>query len=298
MTFHFHPDPGVLDGLLVLVTLYLLAVGPGRSLLAPPGTAFPRRQAAWFMAGVTVLFLAVATPLDEISEQYLFSAHMFQHVLLIYPVAIFWLLGLPDWTLRPLVSMDWSRPLARLLTRPLVTFLVFNGLFYIWHLPPLYEWALRDSKIHFLEHAGFIGAALLVWWPILSPLKEFPRLPWGSQLLYLLAGSIVQIPLFGILTFSPDVLYPTYRDAPRLLALTALEDQQLGAVLMKLSAMLFMFGTLAIVFFRWYAEDRARGSRSAPPRQSRPSHNAGAGLLPPEPLPPEPTGAAPEPAGP
>lgn len=289
MTFHFHPDPGVLDGLLVLVTLYLLAVGPGRSLLAPPGTPFPRRQAAWFMAGVTVLFLAVATPLDEISEQYLFSAHMFQHVLLIYPVAIFWLLGLPEWTLTPLVDMDWSRPLARLLTRPVMTFVIFNGLFYVWHLPPLYEWALRDSKIHFLEHASFIGAALLVWWPILSPLSAFPRLDYGSQLLYLLAGSIIQIPLFGILTFSPSVLYPTYRDAPRLLALTALEDQQAGAIIMKLSAMAFMFGTLVVVFFRWYAEDRGAGSRRAPLAQSGPPHSAAAAPPPPGQNPPAPT---------
>jgi len=297
MTFHFHPDPGVIDGLLVLVTLYLLAIGPGRSLLAP-GEPFPRRQAAFFLAGVCVLFLAVATPLDEISERYLFSAHMFQHVLLIYPVAIFWLLGAPAWVLTPLVGMDWSRPLARLLTRPLVTFLVFNGLFYIWHIPALYEWALRDSKIHFLEHASFIGAALLVWWPILSPLSAFPRLNYGGQILYLLAGSIVQIPLFGMLTFAPTVLYPTYRDAPRLLSLTALEDQQLGAVIMKLSAMAFMFGTLVVVFFRWYSEDKARASRRAPLPLSGEPHSAGVAPLPPAQTPPGPTTSGPAAAGP
>ena len=259
--WHWHPDPGVIDGIVALSVLYALAVGPARSYLAPEGTPFPRWRAASFALGTFLLFLAVASPLDTISEQYLFSAHMLQHVILIYPVALFWLWGTPGWMLRPFFEMEWSAGLARFLTSPVVAFLTFNLLFYVWHLPALYEWALRDSKIHFLEHATFIGGALLMWWPLLRPVPELPRFHPGGQLLYLLAGSIVQIPLFGILCFSKEALYPTYRTAPRLFGVDAVGDQMLGALLMKLTAMAVMFTALAIVFYRWYLEDRGQVRR-------------------------------------
>ena len=261
--WHWHPDPNIIDGLVANTILYYLAVGPARNWLAP-GSRYPLRHAICFGLGTLALCLAVVTPLDEISEQYLFSAHMLQHILLIYPVAMLWVLGMPPWLLRPFFAMEWSRPLARFFTKPLVAFLTFNAVFYIWHIPAFYEWALRDSKIHFLEHASFLFAAFLLWWPLVRPLPELPAFHPGGQLLYMLAGSIIQMPLFGFLAFGDTVFYPTYRNAPRICFMDPLADQQMGAVLMKLTAMLVMFGAMVLIFARWWYVLEVSGRRRSP----------------------------------
>ncbi|MGE0493643.1 MAG: cytochrome c oxidase assembly protein [Vulcanimicrobiota bacterium] len=255
LELHWHPEPGVLDGIVVLSFLYLLAAGPLRKYL-DESQPFPKRQTLWFFSGVVVLFLAVGSPLEKLSEEYLFSAHMFQHVLLIYLVPALFLKGLPAWMMRPLLAMEWSGPLFRFFTRPVVAWLVFNGLFYLWHVPGLYEWALRDPSIHFLEHATFMGAAMLVWWPTLSPTEELPRLDYGPQLLYVLAIGLAQTPLFAFLTFSSTVFYPTYAQAARITSLTPIEDQVLGGVIMKLAAMVATFYAVAFIFYRWYEKSR------------------------------------------
>lgn len=254
-TPHWHPDPGVLEGLAALTVLYFLAIGPARNYLAPE-QRMPWWRIASFQLGTLLVLLAVASPLDEMSEKYLFSAHMFQHVILIFPVPVLWLWGTPGWLLKPFLDMDWSAPLLRFLTRPVVAFLVFNLLFYLWHIPGLYEWALRDSKIHFLEHATFMGAAYLQWWPLMAPLQIQPPLHYGLRLLYLLGGTIVQIPLFFLLAFMNKVFYPTYISAPRITFLTPLADQQLGAIIMKASSMVAMFIAVAVIFGQWYVAER------------------------------------------
>lgn len=252
---HWHPEPGVLDGLVVLSVLYLLAVGPLRDWLSKD-TPFPKAETAWFFTGVLTLFLAVGTPLDEIGESYLFSVHMVQHVILIYVVPIFFLKGLPDFVIRPFLEMEWSGPLIRFFTHPVVAFIVFNTAFYTWHLPGLYEWALRDPQIHMLEHTTFIGIAFLMWWPYLPPAKDQQPIHEGLGLLYILALSIGQTPLFAFLTFSNEVFYPTYAQAARITTLTPIQDQILGGVVMKLSAAVAMFLVLGILFVRWYHRER------------------------------------------
>jgi len=249
--WHWHPDPGVIEGLVALTVLYWLALGPGRDYLAP-GAVLARWRVASFHLGTFLVFLAVATPLDELSEKYLFSAHMFQHVILVYPVPVLWLWGTPPWLVKPFLEMDWSAPLLRFFCRPVVALLTYNLVFYAWHIPGLYEWALRDSKVHFLEHASFMGAALLQWWPLIAPVQIGPRFHYAFQLIYLLAGAILQFPLFFMLAFLHRTYYPTYVSAPRITQLTPIMDQQFGAIVMKLAAMGVMFVALAVIFGRWY----------------------------------------------
>lgn len=252
--WHWHPDPGVVEGLVALTVLYSLAVGPVRKYLAPQEVVSRWRMLS-FHLGTLLVFLSVASPLDEISELYLFSAHMVQHVILIFPVPILWLWGTPAWLIRPFFEMDWSAPILHLVTRPLVAFFIFNFVFYAWHIPGLYEWALRDSKIHFLEHATFMGAALIQWWPLMAPKGVGKPLHPGWQLLYLLATAIVQFPLFFMLAFTGKVYYPTYIDAPRIVQLTPAMDQQLGAIIMKVAGMVVMFLGVIVIFGRWYLSE-------------------------------------------
>ena len=252
---HWHPEPGVLDGLVVMTVLYFLALGPLRKWLKPE-TEFPKAKAAWFMGGVFTLFLAVGTPIEELGERYLFSVHMIQHVILVYIVPVFFLKGLPEFVVRPFLEMEWCGPLVRFVTKPVVGFILFNVAFYVWHLPGLYEWALRDPALHFLEHATFMGVAFIMWYPLMPPVEQEQPLHDGVKLLYVLAIGIGQTPLFAFLTFSPTVFYPTYAAAPRIVELTPLQDQVLGGVIMKLTAAVVMFAALVAFFIRWYERER------------------------------------------
>ncbi len=123
----------------------------------------------------------------------------------------------------------------------------------LWHSPSLYDWALRDKLVHVAEHLMFFGASLFYWWPIVSPSREHPPSPPGVQMLYLVGVLIAMTPLFAYVTFSSDILYPTYEFAPRLYAdFSAADDQLLAGVMMKLGGMLAALVAFTLAFYRWY----------------------------------------------
>jgi putative membrane protein len=146
-------------------------------------------------------------------------------------------------------------------THPVLTCTAFTVVFAVWHIPGLYEWALRDRTMHDLEHLSMLGIGCLMWWPLYSPMPRFPRVAPGMQMLYLLALTIGQIPVFAYLTFAQDILYPTYGAAPRIIALSPLEDQQLGGIIMKLASMIALFAALTVAFWRWYQHESAPHGR-------------------------------------
>src|SRR5690606_26467454 len=113
----------------------------------------------------------VGSPLDQIGERFLFSAHMLQHQLLMYPAAILFLLGLPHWMVDPALAAAGSPRLLRFVLKPLMSGIIFTLVISLWHMPYFYDWALRDKLVHVLEHLMFFGASVLYWWPLLSPSK-------------------------------------------------------------------------------------------------------------------------------
>jgi putative membrane protein len=113
--------------------------------------------------------------------------------------------------------------------------------------------------VHVVEHITFFGAALLFWWPLLSPSRAHPPLPAPAQMLYLVAVTLLMTPVFAFLAFSPEVLYPTYEYAPRLFAnFSPAQDQLLGAAIMKLGGMFVTFLALIWCFYRWYQTSERR----------------------------------------
>jgi putative membrane protein len=145
----------------------------------------------------------------------------------------------------------------RLLTHPLGCGITFTLVVGAWHMPLLYDWALRSKPMHVLEHLMFFGASLLYWWPLLSPSRILPRRSYGAQMLYLLGVLIAMTPLFAYITFSQDILYPTYEYAPRLFPnFTAANDQLLAGVMMKLVGVFGAAVAMAVAFFGWYRETR------------------------------------------
>lgn len=253
---HWHNEPWLIGGLVFLGWLWAVLAGPWRSRIAP-SEPFPRGHAVRFYLALFVFYLAVGSPLDQIGERFLFSAHMLQHQLLIYPAAILFLLGLPGWMIDPVLSRPIVHAPLRLLTHPLACALVYSLVIGVWHAPLLYDFALRNKLVHVVEHVTFFGSAVLYWWPLLSPSRVLPRRSYGVQMLYLVGVIIAMTPLFAYITFSHDILYPTYEFAPRVVAdFSATDDQLLAGVMMKIVGMFVSLGAFGLAFYRWYEEKK------------------------------------------
>lgn len=264
MTGRWLLDPVLIGGLVTLALVYALLVGPLRRRLAP-GTPYPRRKAGFFFAATLLLYLTEGSPLHDLAEMTSFSAHMFQHMLLSYLVPTMMLRGLPDWVLRPLLLNRFVRPVATVLTKPVVAFSVFSLFFSLWHLPVIYEGALQNSTLHHLEHVLFLLAALMLWWPLLSPLPELPRLSHGGALVYLFLLPIAQLPVFAAVTFADHVLYPTYASVPHHPFGDAHADQTFGGALMKVGGLITFGLPFILTFFEWYRQENPSHYRRRAP---------------------------------
>ena len=257
---HWHNEPFLVGGLIFLGWLHALLAGPLRARLAP-GQPYPRGHAIRFYLALLIFYLAVGSPLDQVGERFLLSAHMLQHQMMIYPAAILFWLGLPDWMVRPVTGRPALHGLLHFLTRPLICALLYVLTLSVWHLPYLYDWALQSRSVHIAEHFMFFGAALFYWWPLLSPAREFPPAAYAWQMLYLLGVEIGMTPIFAYLTFSHDILYPTYEYAPRLTWMSPADDQLLAGSMMKLVGFGVALGAFAVAFYRWH---RANERHEAP----------------------------------
>jgi putative membrane protein len=267
--------PDIVLGLMALVVLYALAAGRMRGRLLrlggpapawhPPGALSRERpgalgpwQVAAFYGGVLIASLAFLSPLHTLGEEYLLSAHMVQHLLITLVVPPLLLLGTPGWMLRPLLRYWPLRRGAAVLLTPIPAFLLFNIVFAIWHVPPLYQLALVNPVAHAAEHSGLLLLALLTWWPVFGPLPEYPRLPHGAQVLYLFFQSLPPTVLGAIIALAEVPIYPLYWQAPRVFGLSPQADQQLGGLIMWIPGALAYFFVLSIIFFLWL-ERRAPG---------------------------------------
>lgn len=212
----------------------------------------PAIQQLSFIGGTLLLFLSLNGPIHDLSDNFLFSAHMIQHLIITLIVPPLWLMGLPEWALRPVFRYRTGLAAARALTGPVVAFLVYNVVFVGWHFPAMYNWALVDHNVHILQHMMFIGAAMLLWWPIVDPLPELSRMEAPVRLLYMGVLGIPMSIVSAIITFAERAMYPWYAEAPRVFeSLSAVDDQQLGGVIMWVPGMLVFWIALTIVFFRW-----------------------------------------------
>ncbi len=213
-----------------------------------------------FFAGCGTLLAALNGPLHDLSDYYLFSAHMVQHLILTLVVPPLWLAGTPGWMLDALVgraaSLRGLVPVLQRLTRPLVAFAVFGVALVVWHLPGPYNAALETHAWHVVEHLVLLAAGVLGWWPILSHSARLPALPYAGQLLYLFVFGIPMTVVAAMVTGAEDVLYPFYAAAPRLFDLTPLEDQRLGGLIMWVPAGIIPVVAFTVVFFRWAAAER------------------------------------------
>jgi cytochrome c oxidase assembly factor CtaG len=201
-------------------------------------------QVGAFLGGLAALFLALASPVEPFALL-LLQVHMLQHLLLMMVAPpLLWLgaplfpllRGLPQ-SLRtywaaPLFRAPFLRRLCARLTHPLTALPLFVGATWFWHLPAVYDWALRSDALHYLQHACFLGTALVFWYAVVRPYPSRPG--WSLWLLvpYLILADVQNTILSALLTFSDRVLYPYYTQVPRVGGVSVLEDQSIAGVLM------------------------------------------------------------------
>jgi putative membrane protein len=212
-------------------------------------------QRATFYSALALIFLSLNGWLHDLSDGYLFSAHMVQHLVLTLVAPPMLVMGTPGWMLRPALSWRGVGPVARWLTAPSRCFVIFNVVLAAWHLPPMYEYAMAHHPIHIVQHLCFMTAAVLMWWPVLSPLPELPRLSYPGQMLYLFLLSIPMSLVAVCIGYADHVLYPWYASAPRIWGITPMQDQMIGSLIMWIPGGLFFFAIISIVFYKWQQVD-------------------------------------------
>jgi len=260
-------DPTLLGTLFTTALLYALAIGPFRSRIAP-GERFPLRYAIVFFSALFLVYLAEGSPLHDLAENYLLSAHMVQHLLIAYVVPPMLIWGMPNWLLRPLLLNPVIKPIAKFLIRPIIAIFIFSFFFSMWHFPFFYDGALSNPFIHHIEHIFFVVISLVVWWPVMSPLEELPPLHFGPRILYLFVLPLIQTGVFAIITFSDQVLYMTYANSPvRFFDLHPLSDQRWAGVVMKIGG-IFAFGAPLVAAFLVWAQRDAAGTLPKRPKQA------------------------------
>lgn len=258
MSWNWHPHPDVWVLVAALGGGYLLALrrlGPRH--VAPGERAASPAQVGAFALGLLTVWLGADWPVHDLGEGYLYSAHMVQHLLFSLVAPPLLLLGTPGWMARELLAPPRLFGAVRRLARPVPALVLFNAVVVVTHWPALVDLTLRAEAAHFLAHAALFGSALLMWCPVAAPLPELRPLSPPAQMLYLFLQSIVPTVPASFLVFAERPIYRFYETVPRLWGLSAVEDQRIGGLLMKLGGGLLLWAIITVVFFRWQAQEES-----------------------------------------
>jgi len=239
-------DPNVVLGVVLTALIYLAGLrelsrrGRLRRSVAP-------RHVLLFTLGLLSIVLALESPIDALSSR-LLTAHMVQHMLLLFLAPPFLLLGKPipvlvvgaprpivRWLARGHARRGWFRGLTHLLTNPYVAWLAFIGNMLVWHLPACYDAALRNDSVHYLEHLCFLVTGIMFWWVIVQPYPGRPRVAYGWRVLYILAAMVPGTALGMLFIFAGTAIYPFYAALPRMWDMSVVTDQSFAGTIMMVA---------------------------------------------------------------
>jgi putative membrane protein len=243
-------------GLVVAGGLYLRG---WRALQRTRARDLPLWRGVCFFGGLAAIWIALASPIDALDD-FLLSAHMLQHFILMSvapPLLVLgaplvpMLRGLPQWLirgLRPVFAARAVHGIAHVVARPAFAWLVMNVAYLGWHTPQAFELTLRSDAWHNTEHMCFLFTSIAFWWVIVEPWPNRRRWSRWMVIPYLLTADVVNTILSAVLTFSGKVLYPSYAAAERISTLTPLKDQVLaGAEMWVLNSMVFLVPVAVLV---------------------------------------------------
>jgi putative membrane protein len=257
---HWNASPTIVAALALYAGIYLWRWRAARR--EEGGRGAGAVELACFAVALAALSAAVVSPIDGLGEDYLFTMHMLQHVLLGDLAPLFLLLALSRVMMRPATRrlMRVERALGRL-AHPLTGLFLWFGLIYLWHVPALYDAAIESEAVHALEHASFFTAGLALWWPLIQPVPMRARMTGLWPFAYIGAAKVGLAGLGHNQTWSKSVAYDHYYSAPRIWGLTALEDQNVGGALMMLEQSVVLLIAFVALFVRMLGQSEADEQR-------------------------------------
>jgi len=252
-------EPSVLLGVAAFGTVYVRGWRRARlpRMPHPPGYG----RLTLFLSGLLVIWIALASPLEGLGKQ-LLVMHMLQHVLLLDIAPILLILGLTKGILRPITRRVRAvEERAGYLAHPAFAVALYVGSMWFWHVPAMYDLALRYANIHALEHLTYIIAGSLYWWYLISPIRSRMRRGGPGPIVYMVSTKLL-VGVLGVgLAFAPHALYSYYKHQPQYWGLTHAEDQSLAGLLMALEQSIVMGIALVVLFIRMLNESERQAQR-------------------------------------
>ena len=245
--FQQHIEVWVL--IVAVVASYTYAVRKIGPRIVTTGEVVTRKQLTAFIAGVLMLWLASDWPIHDISEEYLYSVHMFQHMMYSYFIPPLVLLATPYWLFDLIFSSNRSRSVIKFLTKPVIAGVLFNLVIMITHIPALVNQSVSNGPLHYALHVLVITSSLLMWFSVCGPDKQ-RHLSYGGKTIYLFLMSVVPTVPAAWLTFAEGAVYKHYDIAVRVWGLSVTTDQQVAGAIMKTGGSIFLWSIIVFIFFR------------------------------------------------
>lgn len=251
LPFEWHPEVLLLIVSLAASYIYMVRVIGPRAV--PAGTpVVTTKQKVAFVAAMVMLWAASDWPVHDISEEYLYSVHMLQHMMLTYFLPPLVLLATPEWLLRVLIGNGRGYRVLAFLCRPVVAGVAFNAVVIVTHIPTVVNTSVDNGPMHYALHLLVVTLSLLMWMPVCGPFREFHMQPLG-KCIYLFLQSVVPTLPAAWLTFAEGSVYKAYDIDYRLWGIGITTDQQLAGAIMKTGGSLFLWAIVIFIFFKRFA---------------------------------------------
>ena len=245
--FQLHIEVWVL--VIAVVASYVYAIRVIGPRVVTHGNVISRKQLWAFIVGALLLWIASDWPIHDISEEYLYSVHMFQHMLYSYFMPPLMLIATPLWLYDLIFAGPRARKVVNFLTKPVVAGLLFNCVIMVTHIPQMVNRSVSNGPLHYSLHVLVVTSALLMWFPICGPDRS-RHLGYGGKMIYLFLMSVVPTVPAAWLTFADGAVYKHYDIAVRVWGLSVTTDQQLAGAIMKTGGSIYLWTIVVVIFFR------------------------------------------------
>jgi putative membrane protein len=247
--FETNVEVYVLIAFLVGAFVYMIRVLGPRAVAVHGGPVVTRRNVVAFVGAMSMLFVSSTWPIHQISERYLYAAHMLQHMMLSYFMPPLVLLATPAWLLRVLIGSGRGYRIVRAMCRPVPAALAFNAIVIVTHIPVTVNASGDNAILHYTLHLMLVVSALAMWMPVLGPFVEW-RMTDGGKPIYLFLQSVIPTVPAGWLTFAEGTVYKHYNIPVRVFGWSPEIDQQVAGAVMKLGGSAFLWTLVIYYFFR------------------------------------------------
>jgi putative membrane protein len=247
--WRFQPHIEVWLLVVAVVSSYVYAIRSIGPRVITNGNVVSRKQITAFTVGALLLWIVSDWPIHDISEEYLYSVHMFQHMVYAYFVPPLMLIATPLWLYDLIFAGARARRIINFLTKPVIAGVLFNGVVMVTHIPQMVNRSVSNGPLHYSLHVLVVTTGLLMWIPICGPDRS-RHLGYGGKMIYLFLMSVVPTIPAAWLTFADGAVYKHYDIAVRVWGLSVTTDQQLAGAIMKTGGSIYLWSIIVFIFFR------------------------------------------------